>query len=236
MSVKKTEKTKQDCELNAFKRLAKKIKKKFPKLNIVISGDALYAKSTVIDICKEYDWKYIIRLKEGSIPTIYKEFEEMSKKYNESKIEGYELVNSIEYKGNKTNVIRYKEIKRASETEEVETEFTYITDLPIRDKNIEETVYLGRKRWKIENEVFNIQKNGTFDIGHLFSKNENAIKVHYLLIQMAHLLRQLLEKGSTKIKKLKLKLKEISQQIKIALISKKIKSIEQKKIQLRFYD
>ena len=38
----------------------------------------------------------------------------------------------------------------------------YITDLSITDKNIKETMYLGRKRWKIENDGFNIQKNGTF--------------------------------------------------------------------------
>ena len=232
MSNEKSEKAKQDCEINAFKRLVEKIKKNFSKLNIVISGDALYAKSTVIEICKEYGWKYIIRFKEGAIPTLYNEFEEISKKYNESKIERYELVNSIEYKGNKTNVIRYKEIKSEAD---VETEFTYITDLPVSNKNIEETVNLGSKRWKIENEGFNIQKNGTFNIGHLFSKNENAIKVHYLLIQMAHLLRQLLEKGSTKIKELKLKLKEISQQIKQMLISNPLNLAEDIKIQLRFY-
>ncbi len=28
-----------------------------------------------------------------------------------------------------------------------------------------------RERWKIEKEGFNIQKNGTFDIGHLYSTN-----------------------------------------------------------------
>lgn len=66
---------KQDCETKAFKRLAKKIKKEYPRLRIIISGDALYASKPVIDICKENGWKYIIRFKEGSIPTLYREFE-----------------------------------------------------------------------------------------------------------------------------------------------------------------
>ena len=39
------------------------------------------------------------------------------------------------------------------------TEFVYVTDLSIADKNIKETIHLGRKRWKIENEGFSIQKN-----------------------------------------------------------------------------
>ena len=111
----------------------------------------------------------------------------------------------------------------------------YMTDLPITDKNIENTIEVGRARWKIENEGFNIQKNGTFDIGHLYSKNATAIKVHYILIQMTHIVRQLLEKGSKEIKELKLKIKEISLFIAKELISIKLQNIDiSSKIQLRF--
>ena len=95
-------------------------------------------------------------------------------------------------------------------------------------------MHLGRKRWKIENEGFNIQKNGTFDIGHLYSKDTTAIKVHYLMIQIAHIIRQLLENGIKEIKELKLKLKEISQQIKTMLISTISNLTVHKKVQLRF--
>ena len=85
------EKGKQDCEINAFKRLVKRIKKEYPRLNIVISGDALYANSSVIEICKNNNWKYLIRFKEGTIPTVYRDFEGIVKNFNESKKEGYEL-------------------------------------------------------------------------------------------------------------------------------------------------
>ena len=95
-------------------------------------------------------------------------------------------------------------------------------------------MHLGRKRWKIENEGFNIQKNGTFDIGHLYSKDTTAIKVHYLMIQIAHIIRQLLENGIKEIKELKLKLKEISQHIKNKLISTISNLKVHKKVQLRF--
>lgn len=219
---------KQDCELNAFKRLAKKIKKEYPRLKIIIGADALYASKTVLDICKENEWKYIIRFKEGTIPTLYKEFETIVAEDNESRKEKYETVTKIEYQDYKINVIRYTDSKK-------ETEFMYMTDLPITDKNIENTIEVGRARWKIENEGFNIQKNGTFDIGHLYSKNATAIKVHYILIQMTHIVRQLLEKGSKEIKELKLKIKEISLFIAKELISIKLQNIDiSSKIQLRF--
>lgn len=219
--------TKQDCETKAFKRLAEKIKKEYPKLKIIISGDALYANKPVLDICKENGWKYIIRFKEGAIPSLYNEFETVVAKANESTIKDYEYVTGLDYQEKKVNIIKHTDKKKG-------TEFVYITDLPITNKNIKTTINVGRKRWKIENEGFNIQKNGTFDIGHLYSKNQVAIKVHYLMIQIAHILRQLLENGLSSIKELKLKLKEISQQLKKQLISTIINLTVHNKIQLRF--
>ena len=62
-----------------------KIKKEYPRLKIIIGADALYASKPVIDICKGNGWKYIIRFKEGAIPTLYKEFETVVEKNNESK-------------------------------------------------------------------------------------------------------------------------------------------------------
>ena len=218
---------KQDCETKAFKRLADKIKDDFPRLRIIISGDALYASKPVMDICKSKKWKYIIRFKEGSIPTLYKEFETIIKTDNESKLKDYKCVTKLDYQEHKTNIIKYTDIKKG-------TEFVYITDLSITEKNIQETMYLGRKRWKIENEGFNIQKNGTFDIGHLYSKDSTAIKVHYLMIQIAHIIRQMLEKGIKEIKEVQLKLKEISQIIAKELISTIINLPSHKKMQLRF--
>ena len=199
---------KQDCETKAFKRLAEKIKKEYPRLRIIISGDAL-------------------RFKEGSIPTLYKEFETIVKTDNESNKTNYSYVTKIEYQECKTNIIKYQDTQKG-------TEFVYMTDLSITNKNIEESIKLGRKRWKIENEGFNIQKNGTFDIGHLYSKNSTSIKVHYLMIQIAHIIRQLLEKGVKELKGLELKLKEISLTIKKQLISTITNLMVHKKVQLRF--
>ena len=68
----------------------------------------------------------------------------------------------------------------------------------------------------------------------IYSKDSKAIKVHYLMIQIAHIIRQLLERGIKEIKELKLKLKEISQQIKKQLISTITNLTVHKKVQLRF--
>ena len=117
---------KQDCETKAFKRLAEKIKKEYPRLKIIISGDALYASKPVLDICKDKGWKYIIRFKEGAIPTLYKEFTKITREIkdgNESTKKDYEFVTKIEYRDYKTNIIKYTETK-----ENKATEFVYMTE------------------------------------------------------------------------------------------------------------
>lgn len=58
---------KQDCELRAFYRMAERLKKEYPKLPIIISGDALYAVEPVITTCMNNKWEYILRLKENRI-------------------------------------------------------------------------------------------------------------------------------------------------------------------------
>ena len=43
--------------------------------------------------------------------------------------------------------------------EETNIVFTYITNLEVDDDNIKKIIHMGRKRWKIENQGFNNQKN-----------------------------------------------------------------------------
>jgi hypothetical protein len=53
----------------------------------------------------------------------------------------------------------------------------------------------GRLRWCIENEGFNTQKNGGYNLEHKFSRKELwAKKNYYELLQIAHLINQLAEK------------------------------------------
>jgi hypothetical protein len=41
-----------------------------------------------------------------------------------------------------------------------------------------------------------VQKNGGYNLEHAYTKNKHGAKIYYLLIQVAHLLMQLMEKGS----------------------------------------
>lgn len=214
-----TEKKKQDCEINAFKRMAPRIKKEYPKLKFIITGDALYATAPMLDICKNNGWHYIFNLKKKRLKQVYEEFEDDIKYTNETSKDHYFLSCGIKHKNHIFNVIRYEENQISKEEERLIT-FNYITDLKVNDYKIESIVKMGRGRWKIENEGFNEQKNGTFCISHLCSRNENALKIHYYLIQIAHIIRQLLDSGSITLREMKIRTKkEVSSHILTMLTS-----------------
>ncbi len=227
------EKQKQDCEINAFKRMASRIKKNYPKLKFIVTGDALYATTPMINMCKNNKWHFIFNLKKDRLKSVYEAFEDNINYQNEVSKENYFLSSGIVFKGNTFQAFRYVEIKK-----DTTTIFNYISDLKVTNRNIETIVKLGRYRWKIENEGFNEQKNGTFNISHLCSRFDNALKIHYLLIQIAHTIRQLFELGSLIYKEVKsfVTKKEISQNIINTLISSTITNLESLKLnfQLRF--
>lgn len=226
-----TEKQKQDCETNAFKRMIKRIKKNYPKYKFIITGDGLYATSPIIKLCKKYNWYYIFNLKPDRLKEINETFEDNINYKNETTLKDYYLSTNIEYKGNILSVFKFIETKKKNTT------FRYISNLCVKDSNIKEIVSMGRKRWKIENEGFYNQKHRTFNISHLSSRNDTAMKNHYFFIQFAHTIRQLLEQGNLLTKSLKLKIKEVSKILLKALTSKPsdLNNLETN-FQLRFDD
>ncbi len=227
-----TDKQKQDCETNAFKRMITRIKKNYPKYKFIITGDALYATSPIIKLCEKYNWYYIFNLKPDRLKEINDYFEGNIIFQNESAIGNYYLSTGIQYKNSILSAFKYIETKKGKLTT-----FRYISNLDINDSNIETIVSLGRRRWKIENEGFYTQKHRTFNISHLNSRNDNAMKVHYFFIQFAHTIRQLLEQGNLLIKSLKLKIKEVSRCLLDTLTStiSDLNNIETN-FQLRFDD
>ena len=203
------ERRKQDCETKAFKRLAWKIKKTFPRLPILLLADSLYASEPVMDTCRDNSWEFIIRYKTGSIPSITEEYEQIPEK----ETEGHgEFVNDIDYNGKPVNMLRFWEEKRVR-GETVRKEFQWLTSIRITKKNAGKIAGAGRKRLKIENEGFNRQKNWQGDITHACSWDAAAMKNHYLMTQISDMVKQLYEWFCLKKMEIKKKQKNISSEL-----------------------
>jgi len=234
--------SKQDCELKAFYRLERRLKEEFPRLPICIVVDSLYACAPVMTVCKKNKWEYIIRFKKGSIKTVAEEFKVLSqldkssqKKIKNKKIQqNYTWVNDISYQNHSLNMVELKEMK-----DDEEKSFVFLSSIRIMGSNVVEICRFGRKRWKIENEGFNVQKNKGYELEHLYSRDPNGMKNHYLLEQISHMIRQLYDKGVKKLKLLRSSIKRMSSLLLEAfrnkvLTGEDIKYVNLTKIQVRF--
>jgi hypothetical protein len=192
---------KQDCELKAFARLTEKLKKWFPQLNICLTLDGLYAAGSVFKRCEEYGWKCIVVFKRGSMSATYGEFEALKKLqahhrtscHSNGVSQRFSWANTIPYQGMTLHGIECQEQYPLGTNKT----FVWITNIEPNARTVIPTAnYGGRSRWTIENQGFNTQKNGGYNLEHAYSKNPNASKNYYLLLQIAHTLNQLIEKGN----------------------------------------
>ena len=178
-------------------------KRYFPKLSICLLLDALYAKSPVFKLCEKNHWKYIITFKQGAMKTFYhniwsQKAENLSHRKTIPLPHGtqrFAWVNHFEYKHYLLNVLFCNEFK--SRPKKSCKDFAWITNFhELSDKNIKDIAQGGRLRWVIENEGFNVQKNGGYALEHAYSLDNNAMKNYYYLLQIAHALNQLMAKSN----------------------------------------
>jgi hypothetical protein len=204
--------TKQDCELKAFYRLAERLKRRFPRLPILLSMDGLFAGGPTFDLCQGYGWKFMIVLQDDDLPSVNEEFHALSPLQPENRLawctgkgaqikQVFRWVDDIAYvdaqkKEHTLSVIECLETKSDPEGQKKTTKFKWVTNCQVSCTNI---VCLsnegGRMRWKIENEGFNVQKKGGYGLEHAYTNHPNSAKVFYFLLQIAHLLAQLLYKA-----------------------------------------
>jgi len=111
-------------------------------------------------------------------------------------------VNQIAYvdtkrKEHSVSVIECLETEPDADKQLKTTRFKWITNFNVTASKVVSLANQGgRLRWKIENEGFNVQKNGGYALEHVFSQDATAGKIFYLLLQIAHLLSQLIQYGS----------------------------------------
>lgn len=202
--VRTQQQIKQDCELKAFDRLAVSLKADFAQTRLCLGGDNLFCCGRVLQVCKDNGWSYLLVFKPGGAPALYAEFEQLLKLCPNNRLEReidgvrriYRWVVGLRYQDSEgreweLNALLCKEIVGG-----VETTYAWLTDLKLTGLTVEEVAQAGRNRWRIENEGFNTQKNSELRLEHVYSIGPEKLKSYYLLLQIAHLLIQLLERGS----------------------------------------
>lgn len=201
-----SEREKQDCELEGFRRLAKRLKAAFPNLTVCIIGDAIYACRTVADICRGYGWRYILTAKDGRTPLMMA----AARKAVSGKVGGslggdrrgevrWATSGEIEDETGDPalgNVIFMRELDAAGKEA---YDGAFVTDLPVASASRATLLAdWGRRRWNIENGFHTLKGADGFGLEHSFCNDETAGANMHTLMNIAHTLWQLLHSGYLK--------------------------------------
>ncbi len=120
-------------------------------------------------------------------------YKETFKQIRDGKVrQDFNWVTGIAYQEHFLKVLECNESKPGKKS----MRFVWLTNFEISKYNFQQIAKGGRLRWKTENEGFNSQKNGGYNLEHAYSKDEVALKNFYLLLQISHTINQLMEKGS----------------------------------------
>jgi hypothetical protein len=196
--------TKQDCELKAFKRLAELLAADFPRLPLLLLLDAIYANKPLFDICASHHWDYIVTFKEGNRSALFDEFERLLALVPENdrtSVRPGAPPQRFRWVGpfpdGEHSLWGFSCEEPSSKKPGETSQFVWVTNLAVGPDNVEPMANQGgRLRWTIENEGFNIQKTSGYEMEHAYSEDETGLKNFYLLLQIAHICMQLVERGS----------------------------------------
>jgi hypothetical protein len=203
---KSAEEVKQDCELKAARRLLPRIKQDYPQLRFVLALDNLYACGPLFALAADLNWSFVVTFKEGRTPALWRDYqallplcpENVLRRSWDKRVQEFRWVNQLAYQDSEGRTWQLDALECTERTADGSKHyFAWLTQLPVGRKTVEDIAQQGgRYRWKIENEGFNRQKNSGLNLEHVYSSDPENWKAYYLLLQIAFLLTQLLERGS----------------------------------------
>lgn len=218
-----SEREKQDCEQRAFFRLAERLKKAFPHLPIMLLLDGLFATGPVMSRCRDYRWKFLIVLQDGSLPQVWQDYqglrrlltpqERLSQRWGDRE-QRFEWCNDIEYRYGENQNSRlavhlavcqesWQQIDERGSRVQRSSRWAWIADLPFSREAVHPRCNLGgRHRWGIEEGIL-VEKHEGYNYQHCYAENWNAMRGYHYLMRIAHLLNLLASFSSRLIRAFK---------------------------------
>ena len=203
--------TKNDCELNAAKRLLPLVRQMLPKERYELLGvfDGLYPNGPFIRLLGAYNIRYIIGIQEGYVLLQAERMREngtlqehvWAGKNGEKHIARY--CNNLILNGSNQDILtNYFEYEQLDKNGKRLYFNTWVTDIEITQDTIAELVEIGRSRWKIENETFNTLKNQGYHLEHNYGHGQKYLATNFMLLTfLAFLVDQIAQRLDTAFNK-----------------------------------
>ena len=195
---------KQDCEINAAKRLIPALRQQFPKMGLIITGDDLFSRQPMIENVLSYKFHFFFVAKPSShkfmmnwldMHTLH-EIQEVDTK---GRLIIYQWLNNVPLHGGGDSVkVNFFSKKMVTLDHNGEQKYcrtsSWVTDIEITKENVVLCVEGAKSRWKVENECFNTLKNQGYHLTHNYGHGEKHLSLNfYQLTLLAFMLHQIAE-------------------------------------------
>lgn len=200
--IKNTDGTeKQDCEINAAKRLLPKIRQQHPKMDFIWLADSIYATDPFIKTILAANEEFIFRAKQGDHKSLYKHIETAEYESHRTVV-GNTAIAHRWYKEVPLNnsskitvtVLKAFSIKTDKDGNKKSTIVgVWITNIPVEKSNVAALTKAARARWHIENQCFNALKNYGYELTHNWGHVKGEAFSFYILIILGFYIHQILE-------------------------------------------
>jgi|TARA_B110000967_G_C18824927_1_gene530810 hypothetical protein len=188
--IKQDGSTKNDCELNASKRIIPQIRNAMGDKKIIAVFDALYINGPHIKALMKEKMSYIIGSKGQTYVDV--QVEQLRKKNQLQSLTWQtadknctanftnKLILNGQHQEILTNYFEY--IETDKKTGKSTFYSTWITDIPISLENVKELIDVARSRWKIENETFNTLKNQGYHLEHNYGHGKKHLATNFAIL------------------------------------------------------
>lgn len=199
---------KQDCELTAAKRLVTRVRAEHRQLKLVVTGDDLYSHVPFVQECERQRMHYVLVAKPSSHQQMWAWVEELER-FGESEWVQWAVGPACQRRSYRAHVVRGVPLREDGAVEVTCVEVwetnrkgervyhnSWVTDLEVTAENVAEIVNIGRAKWKVENEQFNVQKNHGYHLTHNYGHGQQHLSaVFYYLNLLAYVTHVILEWG-----------------------------------------
>ena len=190
--LKRDGETKNDCELNAAKRMTEWLAQKYPQTPFLLVEDALYANGPHLKDIRDKGWQFIVNVKPKSHKSMFESVASRIKRGKAKKITHHEggykhqylYTNNLPINGThgdlRVNFVQYEITTPKGKT----TRFSWVSSLNITKSNVTQIVKAARARWKIENETFNTLKNQGYHFEHNYGHGKKHLATNLAFLML----------------------------------------------------
>ena len=199
---------KQDCELNAANRLIARVRQEHPQLPLIIGGDDLYCHEPFIAQLRALRLQHVLVCKPLSHLELYAWVEELERlggceqgQWHEGpacrrRFFTYRIVRSVPLTATRRTWGTLVEVWEHDRRGQPQYHHAWFTDMEVTADNVAAIVRIGRSRWKIENEQFNVQKNHGDELEHNYGHGQQTLSMVFSLLNLlAFIAHMILERG-----------------------------------------